>query len=115
MGGQKEQLLAELRQRRTADDLALAEDAPPYEVVPAPPEESAEPLEAAMGRFWELGEGLETFHVPIARPAVEAGLLKRLGKPPFERKAGEITDPLAAAYAAVSDHALRLAFGEEEV
>jgi uncharacterized Zn finger protein len=113
-GKDKEQLLAELRQRRTADNLALAEDTPPYEVIPAPPEESVEPLEAALGRFWELGEGLETFHVPIARPAVEAGLLKRLGKPPFERKVGELTDPLAAAYAAVSDHALRLALGEEQ-
>jgi uncharacterized Zn finger protein len=114
-GKDKEQLLAELRLRRTADDLALAEDTPPYEAIPAPPEESVEPLEAALGHFWELGEGLETFHVPIARPAVEAGLLKRLGKPPFERKAGEITDMLATVYPAVSDHALRLALGEEEV
>jgi uncharacterized Zn finger protein len=114
-GKDKEQLLAELRQRRTADDLALAEDAPPYEVAPAQFEESVEPLEAAIDRFWELGEGLETFHVPIARPAVEAGLLKRLGKPPFERKAGEITDLLATVYPAVSDHALRLTLGEEEV
>lgn len=53
-------------------------------------------------------------HVPIARPAVEAGLLKRLGKPPFERKAGEITDLLVPVYAAVSDHALRLAVGEDQ-
>lgn len=112
-GKDKEQLLADLRQRRTADELALAEDAPPYEVVPAPAEQRAEPLEAAIGHFWELGEGLESFHVPIARPAVEAGLLKRLGKPPFERKAGEVTDLLAPVYAAVSDQALRLTLGED--
>ncbi len=113
-GMDQDQLLAELRQRRSADDLALAEDSPPYEVAPTLPDENVEPLEAVMGRFWELGDGLETFHAPIARPAVEAGLLKRLGKPPFERKAGEVTDPLAAAYVAVSEHALRMALREEE-
>lgn len=37
-----------------------------------------------------------------------------LGKPPFERKPGEISDALAAAYAATTDSALRLALGEEE-
>lgn len=117
-GKDKEQLLAELRQRRVADDLILAEDSPSYDVVPAPmpSAESAEPLEAGMERFWELGEGLEeTFHTPIVRAAVEAGLLKRLGKPPFERKPGELSDALAAAYAATADSALRLALGEEDV
>lgn len=114
-GKDKEQLLADLRQRRSADDLALAEDAPPYEVAPPQGEESAEPLEAALDRFWELGEGLETFRAPIARPAVEAGLLKRLGKPPFERKSGKITDPLAAVYGAVSDQAVRLALEGDQV
>jgi uncharacterized Zn finger protein len=112
-GRDKELLLAELRQRRSADDLALAEDASPYEIVPVPAEEIAEPLEAGLDRFWALGEGLEGFHVPIVRPAVEAGLLKRLGKPPFERKAGEITEALAAVYGAVSEQALQLALGED--
>jgi uncharacterized Zn finger protein len=111
-GKDKEQLLAELRQRRADDDLALAEDSPPYEVGPAQAEASAAPLEAELDRFWELREGMETFTAPVARPAVEAGLLKRLGKPPFERKPGEISDALTAAYAAVTDNALRLALGE---
>jgi uncharacterized Zn finger protein len=115
-GKDKEQLLADLRQRRAADDMALAEDSPPYEAVQAstPEAASAEPLEASLDRFWELGEELETFHAPIVRPAVEAGLLKRLGKPPFERKPGEISDALATAYAATADYAMRLALGEEE-
>ncbi len=112
-GKDKELLLAELRQRRSVDDLAVAEDASPYDAALAVSEESTEPLEAVMDRFWELGEGLESFHVPIARPAVEGGLLKRLGKPPFERKAGEITEALAAVYGVVSDQALRLALGED--
>ncbi len=120
-GKDKELLLAELRQRRSAGDLApsagsggpLAEDTLPYDAALAVSEEAAEPLEAVLDRFWELGEGLESFQVPIARPVVEAGLLKRLGKPPFERKAGEITEALAAVYGVVSDQALRLALGED--
>ena len=52
-------------------------------MTPAAAEEAVEPLEACLDRFWELGDGLETFQAPIMRPAVEAGLLKRLGKPPL--------------------------------
>lgn len=113
-GKDKEQLLAELRQRRAAGDVALAEESPAYAVTPAAAEEAFEPLEKFLDRFWELGDGLETFQAPIMRPAVEAGLLKRLGKPPFERKPGEIGDALAAAYAATTAHALRLALGDED-
>ncbi|MCA9869796.1 MAG: SWIM zinc finger family protein [Caldilineae bacterium] len=114
-GKDKDQLLAELHRRRGVADLALAEDSPAYEVAPAPESlpESIEPLEAVLDRFWDMGDGLDGFSAPVVRPAVEAGLLKRLGKPPFERKPGEITDPLAAAYQSVSDHALLLALGEE--
>ena len=113
-GKDKEQLLAELRLRRTAGEVALAEESPVYEITPAVAEEVVEPLEACLNRFWDLGDGLETFQAPIMRPAVEAGLLKRLGKPPFERKPGEIVDALATAYAAATDHALRLALGDED-
>lgn len=115
-GKDKEQLLADLRQRRTAAAPAVAEEAPIYEVAAAATdeEESAEPLESLLDRFWQMGDELESFSVPIARPAVEAGLLKRLGKPPFERKAGEISIALAAAYAATTAGALRLALGEED-
>lgn len=112
-GKDKEQLLTELRGRRVAD-LAVAEEPVAYETTPAPAEALIELLDARLDRFWEMGEGLERFTAPVARPAVEAGLLKRLGAPPFERKPGEITDPLATVYRAVSDHALRLALGEEE-
>ncbi len=112
-GKDKEQLLAELRLRRTAGELAVAEETPPYEVTPTIAEEIAEPLEAYLDRFWETGASIEGFQAPIARPTVEAGLLKRLGKPPFERKAGEITDALAAAYSAASASAIRWALGED--
>ena len=95
------------------DDYFL--EKPAYEVAPAPESlpESFEPLEAVLDRFWDMGDGLDGFSAPVVRPAVEAGLLKRLGKPPFERKPGEIVNPLATAYKSVSDHALLLALGEE--
>ena len=95
---------------------ALAEEWPVYEgITPAVAEEAIEPLEACLDQFWELGDGLQTFQAPIIRPAVEAGLLKRLGKPPFERKPGEIVEALAPFYAAATDHALCLALGDEDV
>lgn len=107
-------MLAELRLHRAAGEVALAEETAVYEVTPAAAEEAVEPLEACLDRFWELGDGLETFQAPIMRPSVEAGLLKRLGKPPFERKPGEIVEVLATAYAATMDHALRLALGDDD-
>lgn len=113
-GKDKEQLLTELRGRRTGGSLALADDAPSYEATSAPAVEIVEPLEACLDRFWELGEAAEDFQAPVGRPLVEAGLLKRLGKPPFERKGDEITDALAAAYAAVSASALRVALGDND-
>lgn len=45
---------------------------------------------------------------------MEAGLLKRLGKPPFESERGEIVDALATAYAATTEGALRLALGDAD-
>lgn len=113
-GKDKEQVLAELRQRRTAGGPALAEEAPSYAATPTPAVESETPLEACLDRFWEMGEEAEGFQAPVMRPTVEAGLLKRLGPPPFERKAGELTDMLAAAYAATTASALRLALGEDD-
>jgi uncharacterized Zn finger protein len=113
-GKDKELLLDELRQRRAGDDGALAEESPVYEITPAAIEETVEPLEACLVRFWAIGDGAESFQAPIRRPSVAAGLLKRLGKPPFERKAGEVTDGLAAAYAAAMASALRLALGEDD-
>jgi uncharacterized Zn finger protein len=113
-GKDKEQLLAGLRQRRSAGEAALAEESPPYAVDPAAVEEAVEPLEDRLDRFWELGDGLATFQAPIRPPAVETALLKRLGKPPFERKPGEILDVLATAYATTTDRALRLALGDAD-
>jgi hypothetical protein len=40
--------------------------------------------------------------------------LESLGKPSFERKPGEISDALAAAYVVMVDRAQRLALGEED-
>lgn len=63
-GKDQEQVLAELHQRRTADDLALAEELPAYEVAPAAAEEAVEPLEAAWIGSGKWGRGWRDFKPP---------------------------------------------------
>lgn len=112
-GRDKEQLLAELRARRSEALPAIAEEAPSYEIAGLEEQEQAKPLEEALDHFWEPGEGLDDFQSPITAPQVEAALLKRLGKPPFERRPGEVTRALATAYAAATQSALRIVLGDD--
>lgn len=136
-GRQRERLLRELRARRT-DKAELAEEAALYSVetiaestdisadqadhhglpwaenVTAIDEEDDSPLEQLLDRFWEVGQEVDHFHAPITRPAVNGALLKRLGRPPFERKPGQITEVLALAYPLATAGVLRLALGEDD-
>ena len=116
-GRDKEQVLAGLRERRSHAAPAVGEEAEGYgpdaDQQPAgQPEEPAEPLDAALDRFWSLGAELDGFQAPVARPAVAATLLKRLGRAPFERKSGEVGSVLAQAYEAASDGAEALVLGD---
>lgn len=108
-GRTREQVMETLRARRAAS-------APPVEeaVLEEEPEPPPEPLEADLSRFWELRDGLGGFRVTIAPPPVETALLKRLGPPSFSRRPEAFIGALALAYAAVTDRALGLAFGEDE-
>jgi len=109
-GRTREHVMAALRTRRAAD-------VPPVEeaVRGEQPEVQVEPLEADLSRFWELQESLAGFRVTIAPPRVETALLKRLGPPPFSRRPEAFVGALTLAYAAVTDRALALAFGEDQV
>ncbi len=108
-GRTREQVMEALRARRAAA-APLVEEA----TLGEEPEPQAEPLEDALPRFWELREGLGGFRVTIAPPPVETALLKRLGPPPFSRRPEAFVGVLTLAYAAVTERALALAFGEEE-
>jgi len=109
-GCTREYVMAALRARRAAG-------APPAEecVQEEEPEPQVEPLEADIPHFWELREGLGGFRVTIAPPSVETALLKRLGPPPFSRRPEAFVGALTLAYAAVTDRALALALGEDQL
>jgi len=109
-GRTREQVMEALRARRAAGAPATEETVPEKEP-------QVKPLDADLPRFWELQVGARSprpFRVTIAPPAVETALLKRLGPPPFSRRPEAFVGALTLAYAAVTDHALALAFGEGE-
>ncbi|MDY7076542.1 MAG: SWIM zinc finger family protein [Chloroflexota bacterium] len=109
-GCTREHLMTALRARRATAAL-LTEDATPEEEPKAP----VEPLDADLAHFWEPRESLGEFHVTIAPPPVKTALLKRLGLPPFSRRPEAFVGTLTLAYAAITDRALRLAFGEDQI
>lgn len=108
-GRTRERVMEALQARRAAG-------APPVEeaLLGEEPEAEPEPLEADLPRFWELREDLGGFRVAVAPPPVEMALLKRLGPPPFSRRPEAFVGALTLVYAAVTDRALALAFGEDQ-
>ncbi len=108
-GRTREQVVQALRSRRAAGAPPAEEAAPEEE-----PEPQVEPLEAHLSRFWEPPDSLAGFHVTVTPPPVETALLKRLGPPAFSHRPQAFIGALALAYAAVTDRALALAFGEGE-
>lgn len=71
------------------------------------------PLEEKLEHFWRAGSGLGSVKVSIKPPAVELSVLRRLGQPGFMDE--DIVSLLAPGYEAVSQEALGIALGEEEV
>jgi uncharacterized Zn finger protein len=104
-GRTQEQILQGLRQRRTGQ-MELTEEE-------AAETENAVSLEDCLEHFWELGAPLENIPVSIRPPAIEMPLLKRLGEAAFVPEPG-IETLLQAAYQAISQEALRMAFQEKE-
>ncbi len=107
-GCTREHLMTALRARRVADapveeGEAEAEDMPP----------EGEPLEADLTHFWNPQESLDGFRIAIEPPPVETALLKRLGPPSFSRRPEAFIGTLTLVYAAVTERALTLAFGED--
>ena len=108
-GCTREHLIAALRARRASDALPAEEATPERQA-----ETSREPLDAELTHFWEPRASLGDFHVTIASPSVETALLKRLGPPPFSQRPKAFVGALTLLYAAVTERALALAFGEEQ-
>lgn len=82
----------------------------PESVPMEPTEETAatprtEPLRVE--DFYTAGPQLDDFRLTITPPPVETALLARIGKPPFAGEHEDALTPLASAYTAVTQRALR--------
>ncbi len=112
-GCTREHLMTALRARRAAD---ISDEEETWAEME---EAEVAPLEDSLTGFWDLQSKadhthpMEGFSVAIAPPSVETALLKRLGPPPFSRRPEAFVGVLALAYAAVTDRALKLAYGDD--
>ena len=137
-GRDRQQVLTELRHRRSTDveegwededRKSVAGSETPiagYSALQTPKEAAAdkgeEPaLMEQIDSFWggrQLGPGgtrqeLQALHYNINPPLIRLALLRRLGPPPFQKDSPEIHDMLARIYLDVSVKALDLAFAPE--
>jgi uncharacterized Zn finger protein len=114
-GRDRDQILAALREVRVAAAEAPAPPPPepPPPTNPQPPTPNP-PLDAPGVDFWRLAAPLDDFRVTLARPPLEAALLRRLGPPPFWKPPDAFLPLLTAVYAQVTEAALRVALGEGE-
>ena len=99
-GRTQEQVMQELRKRRTGEEL-FEEEVEDAKV--------SIPLEEQIENFWDVRAPLEGFAVSIRPPAIEMPLLKRLGEPNFSPEPG-LQSMLVAVYQVISQKAIQTAF-----
>lgn len=108
-GRTKEELLENLRARRTT---ANTSGAPPGMPADLPGLDAAPPLSALLDRFWRSGPELGDLHVsPLAGEAPD-GLLRQLGPAPIDSHGQNLVELLTPAYARLAAEAERRAFEE---
>jgi uncharacterized Zn finger protein len=106
-GRDKEEIAAELRERRgqAAQGIAeVVETAEVLEVLQAPA------LEDCLDSYWALGPEVEKLVFDIADPEVGMALLKRLGVPDFLEDARGFAAQMGRVYDGVTGRALDAAF-----
>ncbi len=111
-GKSKEQLINELREKRTGT--GAFEETTAAEETELGVALASTPLEECLETFWEVGAELASFSANPALPEVEFAVLKRLGKFPFTVKNKNVSILLEKAYETVSRAALVKAIGEGE-
>ena len=97
-GRSKEEILAVLREKRTA--ILPVVDSASTAVVSVSDTEQETPLrlEDCANTFWQAGEELNTFAVHLHNATVDKAILKRLGDAPFSLGRENITSVLSTAY-----------------
>jgi uncharacterized Zn finger protein len=74
--------------------------------------EAGPPLEHCVGRFWALDPEIESMEFTIARPAVEAAVVKRLGQPAFWKSELDFMSEMESIYRSISEAAIKTALGD---
>jgi uncharacterized Zn finger protein len=117
-GRDRQPIMRALQERRSALAEGTVRSAPfetPLAVLPAlapalqPAGERPDGLLADATGFWALAERLDDLHHPIAAPAMDLLLLRRLGPPPLGAEADAYA-ALAGIYHLVTQRALELAY-----
>jgi len=115
-GRTKEEILKALRERRAAGAAEEEAVAVLASVASEPPaalssQEGSKVLEKCLDSFWQAGEGLSSIEVRPRPPAVEGGVLKRLGDAPFSVGKENLAKLLLKAYQTAGREALERATG----
>jgi uncharacterized Zn finger protein len=127
-GRSKDQIIGELRGRRGVGDrvqetagadatLGPVGDAQRAPVVePEEPEgvlksesvfEPGQPLEELLEVFWDLDPEVEAMQFTIARPAIHAAAVKRLGQPGFWKSKRDFMTEMESIYSSISEAAIK--------
>ncbi len=92
-GRSRDEVMAALRERRTADAV-----------------DAEEPVAPSAGRFWQADDTLAGFDINITGETPgEGAVLRMLGEPPFTVRGGDLSAILAPAYPAAQEYARRIA------
>jgi len=108
-GRSQEQVIAALRERRSAE----AEPTPAPYIPDAVEAVDTPSLSECLDTYWRMGEGAEDVAFDITYPAVEMALLKRLGAPDLPGWDGRgFRAQMARAYDGVTLRAIQVAFAD---
>jgi hypothetical protein len=76
----------------------------------APIESDVSPLAELISEFWRMGPEIDDVHIKIARPEIDAELLKLIGEPALGLDQDSV-QYLSDIYRFISDQAVRTAYG----
>jgi len=125
-GRSKDQIIAELRERRGSVSQAagvpvdrVAEGAGLDAAGSGVPEEGSggsieegPPLEELIDQFWNGDPEIESMEFTVARPEVDAAPIKRLGQPAFWTGKGDFLVEMESMYRAISESAIKTVLGD---
>ncbi len=110
-GASKNEIMARLRARRTAQEPASAERTQAIQKKPRvkpTPVEKVVPLERLVTTFWTADDTLDDFRVNVRAAEIDAAAVKRLGAPGFWHGKQDFAARMARAYQDVTRAALAL-------